>query len=67
MKVVEINTYSCQPTHAEQQRKVVVADNIADACDIYYTSVGNYPEVVTLLGVTLMKVPCSHVDVTIHK
>lgn len=62
MKVVEINTYSCQPTLGDSQRKVVIADNIADACDIYYASVGKYPELVTLVGVTLMKVPSRYVN-----
>ena len=61
MNVVEINSYSCQPTLADCKRKVVIADNIADACDIYYASEGKYPDQVSLVGVTLMK-RSSYVD-----
>lgn len=55
MKVIEVNTYSCQPIISDSKRKVVCASNIADACDIYYTHEGKYPEQVSLIGVTLLE------------
>ena len=62
MKVVEINAYSCQPTLSDPKRQVVIADNIADACCIYYASEGKYPDQVSLVGVTLMKSSFDYVD-----
>ena len=66
MKVIEVNSYLCYESHGDTKPKVIIADNIADACDIYYTYFSKYPTQVALTGVSYLKSPSRYVNDTFH-